>query len=90
MSAPCNVKEPKEESPKMRMQPCPRAGSARRQSQWLLLEVEGRRGTMGHELSGRKKGEGKGKIEVFLFKGEYESSGSTMIQKEGAIPIPKA
>lgn len=44
---------------------------------------------MGPELSGRKEREGKGKMQGFLLKGEYEASGRTKKQKEGAISSPK-
>lgn len=45
------------------------------------------RGTMRPELSARKE---RGKIQVFLPKGEYEASGRSREQKEGATPLPKA
>lgn len=44
---------------------------------------------MGPELSGRKEGEGKGKIQAFLLKGEYEASRRTGNRKKGPSPFQK-
>ena len=63
VSAPHNIKESSEQSPKIRV---PRTASARRQSQKLLLGSEGGRegkGTTGPEIwegENRRKGENTG------------------------------